>query len=117
MCEQSQHYRDLAMQCTQALTGMPGSGDKTGKQERYMVLLMDTHQEMLYRLRELIAERKQADEAIKKLPDALHRAVLRMYYLAGMTMEDIADKAYLGRNTVYRARREALELIEKSPGP
>jgi len=111
LCEQAQHYRELAMQCTQAITGMPGSGDKTGKQERFVTALVDVQKELQERLHTLIENKTKAEELIDTLQDPQERAVMRMYYLSGLSMEEIAEHAGKERTWPYRLKKEALKKL------
>lgn len=112
LCEQAARYRELAMQCTQALTGMPGNGSKTGKQERFVLALIDVQKELQERLNGLILLRKEAETSIEKLCDVRHRAVLSLYYLSGLPMDDAAEKMSVDRSTAFRLKKEALEMLE-----
>lgn len=92
---------------------MPGSGDKTGKQERFILALMDVQKELQERLKNLLDEKCEAERMIDSLSDADERAVMRMYYLSCMSMEEIAKKVDKERTWAYRARREALRKLAK----
>lgn len=116
LCEEADRYRELATQCTQALTGMPGSGDKTGRQERFVVPLLDVQIALQERARVLTEERAQAERIIDALEDEKQRIVMRLYYLCGLSMEEISDKTNYDRSWAYRLRSKALEQIEKDSG-
>ena len=113
MCEQAQRYRDLATQCTQALTGMPGSGSKEGKQARYVILLMDKQAELREMIRDLAESSNKAEQMISTLTDPRHRAVLQLYYCCGKSMDEIAEKLSYDRTWVYRLREDAISILDK----
>lgn len=48
---------------------------------------------------------------IKKIINPTYRNVLEMHYLAGMTMEQIAERLNYDVSSVYRIRRKALKIM------
>ena len=107
-------YREMAVRSTGNMSGMPGSGNKEGKQEQYIIPLVDTQRRLgnqLRRLRDMTAE---AERTIAKLPDPRHRAVLQAYYLSTATWEDVAEQLNYDVRWVYKLREEALEILKKA---
>ena len=113
LCERAQRYRELATQCTQALSGMPGAHDNIGAQERYIIPLMDAHRELQCRIDALLKDTKEAEKWISKLTDVKHRVVMQLYYLCGKSMDELAREIAYDRTWCYRLREEALAQLEE----
>lgn len=48
---------------------------------------------------------------VKRINNPLFRDVLEMHYLAGITMEQLAEKLNYDISSVYRIRRKALKIM------
>lgn len=107
-------YREMAVRSTGNMSGMPGSGNKEGKQEQYIIPLVDTQRRLGNQLRRLRDMTADAERLIAKLPDPRHRAVLQAYYLSTATWEDVAEQLNYDVRWVYKLREEALEILKKA---
>lgn len=85
-----------------------------GKQERYIIPLVDIQQKIQRKLEQLKRVSEDAEHMIAQLDDPRHRAVLTAYYLSTKTWEDVARDLSYDVRWVYKLREEALEQLQKN---
>lgn len=107
-------YREMAVRSTGNMSGVPGSGNKAGKQERYIIPLVDIQRRLQAQLKRLDAVTKAAERQIATLKNPRHRAVLSAYYLSIATWEEVAEALHYDVRWVYKLRDEALEILGKA---
>ena len=92
------------------LNGMPrgGSSDWTDTADR----LIELEAKLNRRLRDMCDLKTAAIDAIDALPSTRQRDVLSLYYLNGMTWEQVAEELDLDVRWVYRLHGRALREIK-----
>jgi len=105
-----EYYREMAVKVTGSWNDMPHATDNTGKQERYVIQLVDIQRMFAKELDELTKLQKQAREIINRIDVPEQRAVLELYYMmGGLKWEDVASMLKTSLRHVYRLRDEALK--------
>lgn len=107
LCEQAERYRSLAEMATRKNLAQTG-----GKVDEYVVKLMDVHEELNHKVQEMVDSTKEAETAIKTLKDERYKAVLSLYYLCAMDMDEVATKLHYSKRWVYKLHKEALKTLE-----
>lgn len=108
-----EYYREMAVKVTGSMSGMPHATDNTGKQERYVVNMVDIQRMLGKELAELTELQKKARLIINKVDVPDERAVLELYYMmGGLTWADVASTMHTSLRSVYRLRDEALKKAE-----
>lgn len=92
--------------------GLPkssGGSDLSG----YAARLDELEREFQDKVSALQQRRAEIEASIALMEDATERAVLRYYYLCGMTMERTAMEIHYGGRHIYNIRDRAIEHFEK----
>ena len=91
------------------LTGMPrgGSGDWTQTADR----LIELEQAVNQRTRELVRWKLAAIDAIRQVEEPRLAEVLELYYIDGLTWEQVAQRMGLDQRWVYRLHGRALTRV------
>ncbi len=87
-------------------TGYPRPQSVVGYDHKRAERLRKTYQSRIARLREECLEVEQWVEAI---PDSLTRRIFRMYYVEGLTQQEVAKYVHADRSTVSRKIYSFLE--------
>lgn len=97
-----------------SITGMPrgGGADWTLTADR----LIELEQRVNARIREMCALKHAAMDAIDQVEDARLREVLELYYIDGMTWEQVAARMELDLRWVYRLHGQALVRVRVPEG-
>ena len=105
----------IAQRCTANYSNDGGSNPtKTNSQENIYIKIIDQGELINQQIDKLIAIRNDIEQIINAVSDTDGQSILRMRYLAYMSMADIADIMGCTRVTVYRKYNNAiLELEEK----
>ena len=103
-------YADL-FRGSAVLNGMPaGERDERSfeqRMERYLLLREEINRDI-----DLLADRKEEiRKAIDALPDERYRSAVEMFYLRGMTSEQIGKRMGYDPRHIRRFLKKALELI------
>lgn len=110
LAEKLAYYREMAVKVTGSWSDMPRAKDNTGKQERYVIQLVDLQRMFAQEMDELVQLQNKAREYISRVDDPEQRAVLELYYMmGGLKWEDVASTMKTSLRHVYRLRDEALK--------
>ena len=92
-----------------SLTGMPrgGAQDWTDTADRLIAL----EQRVNARIREMVRLKQAAMDAIDRVDDSRMRELLELYYIDGMTWEQVAERMTLDIRWVYRLHGRALMRV------
>ena len=92
-----------------SVTGMPrgGSGDWTQTADR----LIELEQAVNERTRELVRWKLAAIDAIRAVEEPRLAEVLELYYIDGLTWEQVAQRMGLDLRWVYRLHGKALMMV------
>ena len=104
-------YADL-FRGSSVLDGIPANGQKSrsfeNRMERYVLLRDEINRD----IDSLVDRKEEIRKAIDALPDERHRSALEMYYLRGMTSEQIGRRLGYDTRHIRRFLKTALELIK-----
>ena len=97
-----------------AVTGMPrgGSGDWTQTADR----LIELEQAVNARTREMVRWKLAAIDAIRAVEEPRLSEVLELYYIDGMTWEQVSQRMGLDQRWVYRLHGRALMCVKVPEG-
>ena len=91
------------------LTGMPSGNERRDRIAEFIIKLDSDRQTLNSRLAELKAERKALNYRLKRIRAAVNeipnkplKDIIIWYYLEGHSVREIADKAHLSENAVYK---------------
>lgn len=114
LCDQIDQITSMAAHCTQGW-GQPavqGSGYATSRVEAAAVRLADVRRELDAKVGLALRARKAIEAELATVQDERHRRLLEMRYLAGWSVERIAEE--MGRSE--RWVQDAMSAAEKSAG-
>ena len=92
--------------------GMPRGSNYGGDLSEYAAQLDELDKELKHQLCEKLRIRKEIVEKIESMKDETEGLVLRMRYIHGMKMYQIADKIECEERTAYRIFKRALQNIK-----
>ena len=103
----------IAQRCTANYNNDGGSNPtKTNSQENIYIKIIDQGELINQQIDKLIAIRNDIEQIINAVKDTDGQSILRMRYLAYMSMADIADIMGCTRVTVYRKYNNAISELE-----
>lgn len=104
----------IAQRCTANYNNDGGSNpSKTNSQENILHKVIDQGMQIDQQIDKLIAIRNDIEQIINAVKDTDGQSILRMRYLAYMSMADIADIMGCTRVTVYRKFNNAISELEE----
>ena len=105
---------DLAQRCTANYNNDGGSNpSKTNSQENIYIKIIDQGELISQQIDKLVGIRDEIERLINTVTDTDGQSILRMRYLAYMSMADIADIMGCTRVTVYRKYNNAISELEE----
>lgn len=114
LCARAEKYRELAMQATGRADAIRVSGTPDhSKVEKYVLELVETHEELQQRIAGLLRESRRAERLIGKIADERYHAVLQLRYLCGCSWEEISQRLCFTPRWVHKLHGEALIALEK----
>lgn len=81
------------------------------RMEQAAIRIMEMEEQYTSELFEWIDLQREAHDAVKKMADSRHRAVLTLYYLDGHSWETVADRIGYEWNYCRELRTQALPLF------
>ena len=104
----------IAQRCTANYNNDGGSNpSKTNSQENIYIKIIDQSELINQQIDKLVAIRNEIEQLINTVSDTDGQSILRMRYLAYMSMADIADIMGCTRTTVYRKFNNAISELEE----
>ena len=104
---------NLAQRCTANYSNDGGSNpSKTNSQENILHKVIDQGMQIDQQIDKLVVIRNDIEQIINAVKDTDGQSILRMRYLAYMSMADIADIMGCTRVTVYRKFNNAISELE-----
>ena len=105
---------NLAQRCTANYNNDGGSNpSKTNSQENILHKVIDQGMQIDQQIDKLVVIRNDIEQLINAVKDTDGQSILRMRYLAYMSMADIADIMGCTRVTVYRKFNNAISELEE----
>ena len=96
----------------QRLTGMPPSGSRGYNDNELVAVHLDLCAAYKEKLKSLAAEQLAIEEAVAALPQ-IHRAIIRLYYLEGLTWSKVCQEINYSWSQTHRKHREALRMLRE----
>lgn len=104
----------IAQRCTANYGNDGGSNPtKTNSQENIYIKIIDQGELINQQIDKLVGIRDEIERLINTVTDTDGQSILRMRYLAYMSMADIADIMGCTRVTVYRKYNNAISELEE----
>lgn len=91
-----------AERITSRITGMPRSGKDGNRQEDALIALADAREAYQEAIDELESMRKELLPLIDRIEDINEKAMIRMRYMKGHSIEEIAETIERDNRSVYR---------------
>ena len=109
--QEIEELRTQAARVTQALTGMPGSGDGQAL-PRAVEQILEAQEKLQAQAARTAECRTQVAAAIYGVPDPLRRDILTRRYILGQRWERIAADNDLVMRQVFRLHHRAVESLD-----
>lgn len=102
----------IAQRCTANYNNDGGSNpSKTNSQEMLYIKIADQSKQIDEQIDKLVNIRNEIEQLINTVSDTDGQSILRMRYLAYMSMSDIADIMGCTRTTIYRKYNKSIEEL------
>lgn len=101
----------LAQRCTANYQNNTTNASKTNRQELLYIKIADQSKQIDEQIDKLVDIRNEIEQLINTVSDPDGQSILRMRYLAYMSMSDIADIMGCTRATVYNKFNKAIKKI------
>ena len=98
---------------SQKYTDQPKAGSLENRSEELNVLIIDKSEKLYQEIQELYQERDELVKAVESLEDPLENIVMRLFYIDGLSWNEIQIRLRCGRGTIHRARDSALKKLSK----
>ena len=107
--------RAIVSDCTSHLNFAGGHGNPDSRRDRFENIVTEITEEQAHldeKLRLLAEAEKDALDVIRAVPSAESRSYLMMRFVKGMTPKEIGQEVHVGRATVFRMQRDALQAAD-----
>ena len=108
------HYEDMGLKITSQMSDAPVSHkNASSRVESAAVGFLDVVDTIQGKLRAYSSIIDDAEKTIDKIPNERYRMILKLHWLAGMSLPSVGDEVgYKDRNSIYRAHGWALLELE-----
>ena len=107
--------RAIVSDCTSHLSFAGGHSNPDNRRDRFENIVTEITEEQAHldeKLRLLAEAEKDALDVIRLVPSAESRSYLMMRFVKGMTPKEIGQEVHVGRATVFRMQRDALQAAD-----
>ena len=107
--------RSIVSDCTSHLSFAGGHGNPDSRRDRFENIVAEITEEQAHldeKVRLLSEAEKDALDMIRLVPSAESRSYLMMRFVKGMTPKEIGQEVHVGRATVFRMQRDALQAAD-----
>ena len=107
--------RAIVSDCTSHLSFAGGHGNPDSRRDRFENIVTEITEEQAHldeKLRLLAEAEKDALDVIRLVPSSESRSYLMMRFVKGMTPKEIGQEVHVGRATVFRMQRDALQAAD-----
>ena len=107
--------RSIVSDCTSHLSFAGGHGNPDSRRDRFENIVAEITEEQAHldeKVRLLAEAEKDALDVIRLVPSAESRSYLMMRFVKGMTPKEIGQEVHVGRATVFRMQRDALQAAD-----
>ena len=107
--------RTIVSDCTSHLSFAGGHSNPGSRRDRFENIVAEITEEQAHfdeKVRLLAEAEKDALDVIRLVPSAESRSYLMMRFVKGMTPKEIGQEVHVGRATVFRMQRDALQAAD-----
>ncbi len=107
--------RSIVSDCTSHLSFAGGHSNPDSRRDRFENIVAEITEEQAHldeKVRLLSEAEKDALDVIRLVPSAESRSYLMMRFVKGMTPKEIGQEVHVGRATVFRMQRDALQAAD-----
>jgi len=107
--------RSIVSDCTSHLSFAGGHSNPDSRRDRFENIVTEITEEQAHldeKVRLLAEAEKDALDVIRLVPSAESRSYLMMRFVKGMTPKEIGQEVHVGRATVFRMQRDALQAAD-----
>jgi DNA-directed RNA polymerase specialized sigma subunit len=107
--------RAIVSDCTSHLSHAGGHSNPDSRRDRFENIVTEITEEQAHldeKVRLLAEAEKDALDVIRLVPSAESRSYLMMRFVKGMTPKEIGQEVHVGRATVFRMQRDALQAAD-----
>jgi RNA polymerase sigma factor (sigma-70 family) len=97
----------------QQFDNMPKSKNNKNQSEELNVLIIDKSEQLYQEIQELYRERDELIQAIESLDDPVENIVMRLFYIDGMTWNEVGAKLKYSKGAIQKIRKSAFENLSK----
>lgn len=104
----------IAAKCTASMTGMPRGGGNGSQVERGAELLEEARAAYAKISEELRLMRMELLPMLEQLDDPLERTVMRMRYIDGYSVREVAYRITYSEQHIFRVLQKAEKILQES---
>lgn len=97
----------------QQFNNMPKSENSSNRSEELNVLIIDKSEQLYREIQELYRERDELVQVIESLDDPVENIVMRLFYIDGMTWNEVGAKLKYSKGAIQKIRKSAFENLSK----
>lgn len=98
----------------QQFDNMPKSKNNKNQSEELNVLIIDKSEQLYREIQALYKEREELIQAIESLDDPVENIVMRLFYIDGMTWNEVETKLRYSRGAIQKIRKSAFGNLSKN---
>lgn len=115
---QSLHYEIINLRAGivkgQSFDGMPKSASDDNRTEEMNIKAIDRISELYQEIEQLYKEQEELIKAIESLDDPVENIVMRLFYIDGMTWNEVEAKLRYSRGAIQKIRKSAFGNLSKN---
>lgn len=97
----------------QQFDNMPKSKSNTNHSEELNISIIDKTEQLYQEIQVLYKERDELVQAIESLNDPVENIVMRLFFIDGMTWNEVEAKLKYSRGAIQKIRKSAFENLSK----
>lgn len=97
----------------QQFNNMPKSESSSNRSEELNVLIIDKSEQLYQEIQELYRERDELVQVIESLDDPVENIIMRLFYIDGMTWNEVGAKLKYSKGAIQKIRKSAFENLSK----
>ena len=98
----------------QQFDNMPKAESPSNRSEELNVLIIDKSEQLYREIQELYQERDELVRAIESLDDPIENIVMRLFYIDGMTWNEVGAKLKYSKGAIQKIRKSAFRNLSKN---
>lgn len=98
----------------QQFDNMPKSKGNTNHSEELNISIIDKTEQLYQEIKVLYKERDELVQAIESLDDPVENIVMRLFFIDGLTWNEVEAKLKYSRGAIQKIRKSAFENLSKN---